>query len=118
MFADYLWVSGTTEAQRRHFADLAVEAAHRVAPRYDPPSVLDIGCNDGTLLDAFQRLGFVTHGVDPAKNLQPLTLAKGHRVRVERWSPEVASALDHRILNPTSRTEQAPRCAGRLHATR
>jgi SAM-dependent methyltransferase len=94
MFEEYLWVSGTTETQRRHFADLAGEAGalvERVPSRQ--PSVLDIGCNDGTLLDAFRRLGFVTHGVDPAKNLLAISLGKGHRVRAERWSAEVAASL-------------------------
>lgn len=94
MFDEYLWVSGTTDTQRRHFADLAAEADARVdrVPSR-PPSVLDIGCNDGTLLDAFHRLGFATYGVDPAKNLLPISLARGHRVLAERWSPAVAAAL-------------------------
>ena len=94
MFDEYLWVSGTTDTQRRHFADLAGEAAalvDRVPSRQ--PSMLDIGCNDGTLLDAFRRLGFATYGVDPAKNLLAISLGKGHRVLAERWSPEVAASL-------------------------
>jgi novobiocin biosynthesis protein NovU/D-mycarose 3-C-methyltransferase len=94
MFTEYLWVSGTTETQRRHFAELAGEAAARVAAaRARPASVLDIGCNDGTLLDAFRRLGFATYGVDPAVNLRAVSAAKGHRVRVERWTPAAADAL-------------------------
>lgn len=94
MFEEYLWVSGTTETQRRHFAELAGEAGalvRRVASRH--PSVLDLGCNDGTLLDAFRRLGFTTYGVDPAKNLLPISLGKGHRVLAERWSAAVAATL-------------------------
>lgn len=91
MFEEYLWVSGTTETQRRHFAELAGEASALVQSPH--PSGLDIGCNDGSLLDAFARLGFVTYGVDPAKNLLPISLGKGHRVLAERWSTAVAARL-------------------------
>jgi SAM-dependent methyltransferase len=94
MFEEYLWVSGTTETQRRHFADLAGEAGALVERvRSRQPSVLDIGCNDGALLDAFHRLGFATYGVDPAKNLLAISLGKGHRVLAEHWSPAVAASL-------------------------
>lgn len=93
MFTNYLWVSGTTETQRRFFGELAAEALALTAPASRTPSVLDIGCNDGTLLDAFARLGYVTYGVDPARNLRPTTLAKGHHVLVDCWSPALAAAF-------------------------
>lgn len=94
MFTEYLWVSGTTQTQRRHFAELAGEAVELVErSRRHPPSVLDIGCNDGTLLDAFRRLGCSTYGVDPAENLAEISRAKDHRVLVDRWSPSVAATL-------------------------
>ena len=31
--------------------------------------VLDIGCNDGALLDKFKKKGYTTYGIDPTDNL-------------------------------------------------
>jgi SAM-dependent methyltransferase len=55
-----------------------------------PDSVLDIGCNDGSQLDAFKRLGgdyktIETYGVDPAENLYPISSAK-HGVALGFWN--------------------------------
>ncbi len=43
--------------------------------------VIDIGCNDGTLLKGFARFGVKTLGVDPAKNLAELERDSG----IERY---------------------------------
>jgi len=66
MFEDYLYVSGTTKTGHEHFEKFATFATE-VSDSHK--TVLDIGCNDGTQLDYFKKLGFMTFGVDPAKNL-------------------------------------------------
>jgi 2-polyprenyl-3-methyl-5-hydroxy-6-metoxy-1,4-benzoquinol methylase len=53
--------------------------------RRSPETVLDIGCNDGSQLDAFKSIGLKTYGVDPAKNLYDATVAKGHTVVCDFW---------------------------------
>jgi 2-polyprenyl-3-methyl-5-hydroxy-6-metoxy-1,4-benzoquinol methylase len=53
-------------------------------------SVLDIGCNDGSQLDAFKKAQFVTYGVDPAENLYPTSSAK-HNVICGYWNEETAN---------------------------
>jgi SAM-dependent methyltransferase len=45
-------------------------------------NILDIGCNDGTQLDSFKKLGYGTHGIDPAKNIFE-TSSKNHNVMCE-----------------------------------
>jgi len=57
------------------------------------PRVLDIACNDGSQLDAFQRLGWETFGVDPAENLVPTCSSKGHHTICAFWDEEVAEKL-------------------------
>jgi SAM-dependent methyltransferase len=57
-----------------------------------PYSVLDIGCNDGSQLDAFKELLFKTHGVDPAENLYPTSSAK-HNVVLGFWDSISANLL-------------------------
>ena len=48
-------------------------------PTEQPLKVLDIGCNDGSQLNAFQDIGSETYGVDPAENLYP-TSSQRHNV--------------------------------------
>ena len=75
MFKHYLYVSGTSETYRKYLADFASQV-------YKGGNVLDVGCNDGTQLDAFKSLGAETWGVDPAENLWPISTAKGHGVHL------------------------------------
>jgi 2-polyprenyl-3-methyl-5-hydroxy-6-metoxy-1,4-benzoquinol methylase len=86
IFRHYLYVSGTTDTFRRHCRDLALEALARLTARsrFDP-RVLDIACNDGTLLEQFRSLGAEVVGVDPAENLQAETNRKGIAVVSKFW---------------------------------
>jgi SAM-dependent methyltransferase len=76
MFEDYLYISSASQTLERHLHSLSdvVVARGRLGAR---DLVIDIGCNDGTLLDGFRRHGVRTLGVDPAKNLAALTQARG-----------------------------------------
>ena len=67
MFKDYAYVSGTAKTQLDYF-DWFVGFAKEKYGTY-PTTVLDIGCNDGSQLNAFQDKGAETYGVDPAENL-------------------------------------------------
>lgn len=78
LYKDYLYVSGTSQTMKDHckwFADFVLEQL----PLWPLKKVLDIGCNDGTQLDAFQKLNFSTWGVEPAKNLVAIS-QKNHTV--------------------------------------
>ena len=76
MFADYLYVSGTTETLRRHFRDSAARLAARLALQAGD-LVVDIGSNDGTWLESFRDLGLRAVGVEPAANLAAAANARG-----------------------------------------
>lgn len=83
IYTHYLYVSGTS----RTYVEYMDWYARFVREQFDhwPTTVLDIGCNDGSQLDAFKKLGFKTYGVDPAKNLHADTVAKGHTVICDFW---------------------------------
>jgi novobiocin biosynthesis protein NovU/D-mycarose 3-C-methyltransferase len=61
-----------------------------VAP--GPRRVLDLACNDGTLLEAFRRAGCAVRGIDPAGNLVALARGKGLDV-VENYWPQARPSL-------------------------
>lgn len=74
MFQNYLWVTGTTETARNHCKQLATEILSRSF--VDNPVALEIGSNDGTLVNEMSKAGASwVVGVDPASNLQPKTSA-------------------------------------------
>jgi hypothetical protein len=72
MFDDYLYISSASDTLKAHLFDLS----DIVSKRFNLNSkdlVIDIGCNDGTLLSGFKRHGVKTLGVDPAQNLAVFT---------------------------------------------
>ena len=93
MFEDYLYVSSASDTLKAHLYELG----DLIVQRYRLGSedlVIDIGCNDGTLLKGFRRHGVRVLGVDPAANLAELARESG----IERYvgfftsesAPEIA----------------------------
>lgn len=60
LFADYPYRTGVSETLRKHYYDLSQSVR---GP--DIQHVLDIGCNDGTLMSFYKDQGCITYGVDP-----------------------------------------------------
>mgnify|MGYP000957833765 CR=1 FL=1 len=90
MFRHYLYVSGTSRTLRDHFAAFARDAVGRGEAL--PARVLDLACNDGTLLAAFKARGCEVVGVDPAANLVRLARDRGLDV-VEGYWPAARGAV-------------------------
>lgn len=63
LYSAYWYRSGTNQTMRNHLKGIADEAAAMVGKK--DARVLDIGCNDGTLLKNYPD-GFVKYGVDPS----------------------------------------------------
>jgi SAM-dependent methyltransferase len=63
LYSAYWYRSGTNNTMRAHLAEIAKTAATMVGKTQ--ASVLDIGCNDGTLLRAYPKK-FRKYGVDPS----------------------------------------------------
>ena len=63
LYANYWYRSGTNQTMRNHLRGI-VESARGIT-KGQPLTVLDIGCNDGTLLSYYPE-GTVRYGVDPS----------------------------------------------------
>ena len=85
MFLDHTYVSGSTETLRRHFFENAKEALDILGTQSDSDqvAVLDIGSNDGTQLEQFQKLGCRVLGVESAQNIAQYAKDKGIPTDVE-----------------------------------
>lgn len=104
LFSEYCYVSGTTKTLKKHFEDLSYDALKYYNNSLKSDSfqnthlvsfqkgILEIGCNDCSLLKCFADDGYGHHveGVDPANNLRPLSKEKGIPVLVDFWNSETA----------------------------
>ena len=67
MFQNYFWVTGTSNTAREHCQRLVFEISKYLE---DAQSVLEIGSNDGTLLNEFLKItSGQIFGIDPAMNI-------------------------------------------------
>lgn len=75
LFKNYVYVSGTSETLREYFEKFAQSSVLRwseINKNINDIHVLDIGCNDGSQLDAYKKLSnfnIITVGVDAAQNV-------------------------------------------------
>lgn len=89
MFKDYVYVSGTSETMKAHFAEFAEEAVKKIGNGL----VIDIGGNDGTFLKAFKKLVAKTLNVEPASNIAEIARKDGIETVNEFWGTKVAREI-------------------------
>jgi len=70
MYGFYYYHSGTNAMMRKALLDITTCAEKKIDLKKGD-MVLDIGCNDGTLLRSYRKRGIKLVGFDPAKNLVP-----------------------------------------------
>lgn len=95
MFSNYLYVSGTSSTLHQYFewfADM-IEMENKKG------KILDIACNDGTQLSKFKSRGWVSHGIDPAKNLSGLSQKNSDFIVVDYFNKQSVSKLPEKIYD-------------------
>ncbi len=112
MFTEYLYMSSASTTLSGHFVELA-GAAHRRAALSPESLAVDIGSNDGSLLQAIAALGARVRGVDPAANLAALARGRGVETEVAYFSSDTARRLarDHghaRLITATNSLPHIP----------
>ena len=95
LFADYVYVSGTSRVFVEHFRRYAKAMIHEYLPA-PPALVVDVGSNDGTLLRQFAGLGYTVVGVDPARDIAKGATASGIPTLPAFFTPDVAARLRDR----------------------
>lgn len=92
MFDEYIYVSGTSETLNKYFRQFTNTVLKNWKGK-KPPRVLEIACNDGTLLRMFKDRGCDCWGVEPAQNLWSMCEGLGLRVWGGYWDKEAAKTL-------------------------
>ncbi len=99
LFSDHPYLSGVNAPVVRHFNALA---PHVVTKLNLQPNdlVIDVGCNDGTLLKAFASQGMRVLGVDPSERPGNLARAAGLTVFRQFWNHETGKSLRQLSICP------------------
>ncbi len=99
LFDDHPYLTGTNKPIVDHFGQLA----RQITEKYGlGPSdlVLDIGCNDGTLLSQFSDQGVSTMGVEPSTRIARIANASGHVVANTFWNGSIGRYMSRMGLRP------------------
>ena len=67
LFKDYLYKTGISDVHNRYFDQFAQEINNKLC-RGAGMTILDIGCNDGSMLKSFKKYGWDVTGIDPGDN--------------------------------------------------
>lgn len=94
LFADYRYVSSV--GMQTHFDAFAnwFEESHLAD---QGSTILEIGCNDGPLLDSLTKKGYKPIGIDPASNIVRQASQKGLTVICDFFNLE--SIEEHKLVN-------------------
>jgi cyclopropane fatty-acyl-phospholipid synthase-like methyltransferase len=99
LFADHPYVTGLNQPVVKHFEWLAAYLVKKLQLAANS-LVLDVGCNDGTLLDKFRNLGMRTLGIDPGKRTGELADQKQLILAKTFWNEASGTALQTLAINP------------------
>ena len=86
MYKRFYWYrSGVTKIMKTGLQNIFSESLRHVELKNNDV-VLDIGANDGTLLNHYKKKRFITIGCEPAKNLQKFLKKNCNFILDDFWS--------------------------------
>ncbi len=89
---NYAYFSSTSMSMASHFAMLAQHVMADHLPPHDP-FVVEIGCNDGILLEHFARVGIRHLGIEPSANVAHVAVNKGLRTLLRYFDEDLAHEI-------------------------
>lgn len=99
LFSNYVFKSGVNEPYKRH-CELMFEYIREYKGILEGDIIVDIGGNDGTLLEQFKNKNTQEHvrflNIDPSSNLSQLSKDKGIDTITEFFTEELVDKLDFR----------------------
>lgn len=92
IYLDYIYETKSSLGLVEHFKNYAGSVVARINP---PPGsrVVDIGSNDGTLLQCFKDLGYTVLGVDPAREIAHSATARGVETLPDFFTGELSRKI-------------------------
>lgn len=92
LYGEYIYLTGSSMGLAEHFRGYAKSVSERC--RLSPNSlVVDIGSNDGTLLQGFKGLGLRVLGIEPAKHIAAKANASGIDTIDQFFAPPMTKSM-------------------------
>jgi methylation protein EvaC len=89
---NYAFFSGTSQAMKQHFKEFAEDVNKRFLNNPDP-FVVEIGSNDGIMLQNFKEWGVRHLGIEPSANVAEVAKSKGVNTIVEFFDEKLADKI-------------------------
>jgi methylation protein EvaC len=89
---NYAFFSGTSQAMKSHFFEFANDVKDRYLTNEDP-FVVEIGSNDGIMLQNFKEWGIRHLGIEPSANVAKVAKEKGINTIVEFFDEKLAEKI-------------------------
>jgi methylation protein EvaC len=90
---NYPFFTGLSKAMTSHFSEMVDSSLREVNKAISDIQVLEIGCNDGTLLSNLAAAGVRHLGVDPSANVVEIARNKGVRAQVDFFGLDTAQKI-------------------------
>jgi SAM-dependent methyltransferase len=87
MYDRYFYRSGINQTMPKNLQEIVQEAISKIDLNFND-TVVDIGCNDGTLLQNYSKLSVQAIGFDPAKNMAEFSKKTGATIITDFFSSE------------------------------
>ena len=95
IFSDYHYLSSSSKALVRHFEAMASEITTNFEIK-DEDVIVDIGCNDGILLDAYNNRNLKLIGIEPS-SVSKIAREKGYKIYNEFFTNKLADNIKNDI---------------------
>ena len=89
---NYAFFSGTSVAMKQHFFDFALDVKNKYFTSNEP-FVVEIGSNDGIMLQNFKNWGIKHLGIEPSANVAKVAIDKGINTVVEFFDEKLAEKI-------------------------
>ncbi len=86
---NYAFFSSTSKGMQKHFR----ATAEKLLPIAKKGLVVEIGSNDGIMLEAWKDLGVEALGIEPSRNVAEVSRSKGHKVINKFISDDVVKEI-------------------------
>lgn len=85
----YAFYSSTSKGMQIHFR----QTAEKLLPYASKGLVVELGSNDGIMLEAWKDLGVRALGIEPSKNVAEVSRSKGHEVMTKFMNDDVVEEI-------------------------
>jgi len=101
LFKNYLYLSSASPALQKHFNEYASHVYDKCKLSKDS-LVIDVGSNDGILLEPFKNLGVKVLGIEPATNVCEIARARGCETINDYFTTNLAKEIKEKADVVTS----------------